>query len=294
MISADVSADLAADPAPRWPPVVRAATLPGMDAHASLIRGLPLGWASDVEVLLRTGSVIEDRRDHLLVRTPSNPGYHWGNCLVVRDPGLADEAEAWVAAFDEDFPGAGHLAIGLPRSPAPARWTDLGLRIEADEVLVRDRPPTQRRVPSGITVRVLDSDQDWRDAVRLEIAEEAAGSGEDAAAYEKFVTARWASRRTLARTGSAAFLAAYRGTEQVAQLGIVLCSDHARYQSVLTSAAERGRGLAGHLLGAAGAWAERAGASGWRILVEPSSDAARLYRSVGFRPADLSWQIAGP
>ena len=97
-----------------------------MDDHASLIRGLPRGWASDVEVLLRTGSVVEDRRDHLVVRTPANPGYYWGNCLVVRDPGLADEAESWVEAFDEVFPNAGHLAIGLPRSPEPCRKTITG------------------------------------------------------------------------------------------------------------------------------------------------------------------------
>jgi GNAT superfamily N-acetyltransferase len=264
----------------------------GVDHQLPLLHGLGSGWASDLEVLARTGSVVEDRGDHLVARTPANPGYHWGNCLVVRDPGLVDEADEWVAAFDEAFPEAKHVAIGLPGPPTRGRWAGLGLSVENEDVLVRDRPPDSRPLPAGIAVRVLGTDRDWRDAVHLDLAQEGPGRA-DPDAFARFVQARWTARRALARTGAAAFLGAYRGAEQVAQLGIVLCADHARFQSVLTAGHERGRGLAGHLLGVAGAWAEQAGAARWRILVEPGSAAARLYRSVGFRYADTSWQVAG-
>ena len=54
------------------------------------MRHLPPGWATDLAILELCGSVVEDRTDHLLVRTPGNPGFHWGNCLFVTDTGAVD------------------------------------------------------------------------------------------------------------------------------------------------------------------------------------------------------------
>ena len=63
------------------------------------LRPLPPGWATDLAVLELSGSRIEEHADHLLVRTPDNPGYHWGHVLLVTDPDAVGDAQRWVAAF---------------------------------------------------------------------------------------------------------------------------------------------------------------------------------------------------
>ncbi len=117
------------------------ATLSDM-ASSSAFPRLRRGWASDLEVLAVTGSEVSDRGDHLVVRTPGNPDFRWGNLLVVRDPRPPQRRRPLGATGSRaELPAAGHRSIGLPAAPDPAPWTALGLRVESDEVLTAPRPP---------------------------------------------------------------------------------------------------------------------------------------------------------
>ena len=69
-----------------------------------------LGFATDLAVLRAGGSIVVEADDHLVVRTPSNPSYWWGNFVLVADPELAARG---VDVFHREFPGARHLAIGV-------------------------------------------------------------------------------------------------------------------------------------------------------------------------------------
>ena len=101
------------------------------------------GWATDLAVLEHSGSVVEDHGDHLVVRTPHNPDFHWGNCLFVTDEDTVDEAARWVSVFRSAFPEATWVAIGLARMPDDQdAWVAQGLDLELDDVLTtRTLPP---------------------------------------------------------------------------------------------------------------------------------------------------------
>ena len=43
-----------------------------------------LGFRTDLRLLEMTGSEIEDRGTHLVIRTPANPTYFWGNFLLLK------------------------------------------------------------------------------------------------------------------------------------------------------------------------------------------------------------------
>ena len=64
-----------------------------------------LGWRTDLALLEISGSVLEDRGDHVVVRTPDNPTFWWGNFLMLAGP-PADAADArqWIGAFEAEFP----------------------------------------------------------------------------------------------------------------------------------------------------------------------------------------------
>ena len=42
-----------------------------------------LGYRTDLALLRLGGSTIEDRGDHLVVRSPYNPTFYWGNFLLL-------------------------------------------------------------------------------------------------------------------------------------------------------------------------------------------------------------------
>ena len=82
------------------------------------MRGLTPGWETDLAILELGGSTVSDHGDHLVVRTPANPDYHWGNCLFVLDDATVDDAPRWLSTFAESFPQAGWVSVGL-RTPRP-------------------------------------------------------------------------------------------------------------------------------------------------------------------------------
>ena len=45
-----------------------------------------LGFRTDLALLTASGSVVEDRGTHLVVRTPDNPTYYWGNFILLSEP----------------------------------------------------------------------------------------------------------------------------------------------------------------------------------------------------------------
>ncbi len=249
--------------------------------------GLPLGWRTDLEVLRLAGSRITAGDGYLVVETPDNPGYYWGNFLYITDQALAGRPADCLALMARTFPAAAHVAIGLPSPPVIADWRGLGVEVERDEVLSSDAPPGGRDLPPGYVVRPLVGG-DWDQSLRNEVA---ASDASDIEAYSDFARRRIASRQAMVAAGHAIFAGVFAADQLVADLGIVLCAGAARFQSVATVPDHRRRGLASHLLQWAGHWARDRGATRWVIVAEPGSEAARLYRACGLGPIDESWQV---
>ena len=245
---------------------------------------LPLSWHTDLAVLRLSGSEIEERSDHLLVRTPANPYFYWGNFVLVTDRSGADDPSRWLETFEREFPDSRHRAIGLLAEPRDAAaWKALDLELDHDDVLAATTCPQPTPVPQGYLTRRLDDAAAWEQSTGLRISEFADAS-EHEALYERHNTE---ARSAMAAKGDAAWFGAFEGDRLVAELGIVDCGEGvARYQAVVTGEDHRRQGLAGHLLGVAAAWAADRGAQRWVIVAEDGGDASRLYRARGFEPAD--------
>ena len=258
------------------------------------MRDLPPGWQTDLAVLEHTGSTVEDHGDHLVVRSPASPDYHWGNCLFVTDPAAVDDADRWLGVFTAAFPDASWVAIDLPRMPDDrAAWAAHQVGLELSDVLTTDTLPRRTPLAAGYTVRRLAGD-DWADYVAREVAENDRTGEHDPVAHERFATQQMQVRRAMSEREVAAFFGAYAGDRLVADLGIVRCGTTARYQSVGTDPDHRRRGLASHLLGVAAAWAAERGCDRWVIVTESTNPAGRVYRRLGFAPDVASAQAYRP
>ncbi len=255
---------------------------------------LPLGWATDVAVLEHTGSTVEDRGDHLVVRTLHNPTFHWGNCVLVTDPDAADDAQRWVGVFQAAFPSATWVAIGLVRMPRDvAAWARQGLEVGLDDVLTTATLPRQTALAVGYTVNRLAGD-DWEQVVARAVAENDRTAEYEPQSHERFLLARTQAQRGLSEREIAAFFGAFSDGVLVAELGIVRCGTRARYQNVGTDPQHRRRGLASHLLGVAARWAADHGCDQWVLVTEATNPAGRVYQNVGFEMATANAQAYRP
>lgn len=226
-------------------------------------------------MLRAEGAHIEQHPFGFVVRSPDNPGYHWGNFLLVEQP----QPPAECLELFREHVDVEHVSIGMLWEPDPQEWA--GFTLGCNEVQVSASPPVAEPVV-GYTVRALTA-ADWERTFEGDVG------------MRQFQSRHAAARLRLAQAGQGEFFGAFADDRLVARLGIIMCGDGiARYQSVMTDPDHRRRGLASHLLGVAGSWAQARGATQWVIHVDPDTPAQRLYSALGFRTVELAHQAEQP
>jgi ribosomal protein S18 acetylase RimI-like enzyme len=238
-----------------------------------------LAFRTDLALLAQSGSTVEARDGYLLVRTPDNPTFYWGNFLLLRE--APEAAGPWLAHFEQELPDVRHRAFGLdvpdanPAALAP--FIAAGLSVEGSAVLTTTGPVEAR--PVDAEVRPLGGDDDW--AQRVELAQAVYDEGRPPS---EFVVRRAAAERRRCEAGHGAWWGAFEGGRLLSACGIFAASPGlARYQDVETHPDGRRRGLAGAVVAAAGRHArESLEARTLVIVADPEYDAYRLYESLGF------------
>ena len=172
---------------------------------------LPLSWRTDIAVLVGSGSGSRSSR-HLVVRTPANPTYAWGNFVMVTDPATVDDAARWEAVFASCFPDAGHRAIGLPVGPADASRPGRrpGWRSSTRTCWSATRHWSGDPLPEGYAVRPLSSDDDWERSRALRLAD--LTDEQRTEPHRRRTSARHRGRRRLVGSGNAVSSAPSRVT----------------------------------------------------------------------------------
>jgi hypothetical protein len=249
-----------------------------------------LAWRTDLALLEYSGSVLEDLGDHLVVRTPLNPSFYWGNFLLLAAPPAADAAAYWLARFETEFPEARHRTFGV--DGADGEIADLepfaaeGFGTERSSVMTAGAVHPPRHPATDALIRPLVSDDDWTQQVDLCLA------GEEDEVTPEFVLPKVASERMLVERGHGRWYGAFLGGRLMSSLGLFTASEGlARFQNVKTHPDARGRGLAGSLVYAASRWGlDELGARTLVMLADPDYLAIRIYRAVGFSDTESQLQ----
>lgn len=251
-----------------------------------------LGFRTDLALLTAAGSVVEDRGTHLVVRTPDNPTYYWGNFLLLAHAPVPGGEREVVGAFHTEFPEAGHVSIAVDEpalsDEARAAFEAAGLRVEDDVVLTAHSltPPAPPAVE--VELRPLASEEDWEARARLGRALSPDSPEESFMSY-----ARGANRQeqALEAAGRGRRWGAFVDGRVVSTAGIYLTEEGvARYQTVETHPAHRKQGLASAVVHAAGRYAlDDLGARTLVIVADEDGPAIDLYRRLGF--ADTGRQV---
>ncbi|MFI6981408.1 GNAT family N-acetyltransferase [Embleya sp. NPDC050154] len=253
-----------------------------------------LAYRTDLMLLTLQGSHVEERDDHLVVRTPANPTFHWGNYLLLAAPPAPGTAAGWIDTFRREFPDAAHVALGVDGTAGaagdPTELAAAHLSVECSTVLTATslRPPA--RPNTTATFRMADSDDDWAQALALS---EAGNPGYAAGEYREFAARRLAGFRDLQARGHGAWFGAFEDGRLRAGLGLFTDGGGlARYQTVTTHPDHRNQGLATTLIHTAARHARTHWSADHLVIVaDPAYLAIDLYRALGFSDTESQIQL---
>jgi ribosomal protein S18 acetylase RimI-like enzyme len=250
-----------------------------------------LAFRTDLALLARAGSEVEDRGDRVVVRTPTNPAFHWGNFFLLRRAPTIDEVPELLTTYDAEFFESRHRAIGIDGvtdqraslGPLTAAGLDLDIGVTMTATAVHEPPRPNR----DAELRPLAGDDDWTQRLELSVATNEDEPPED---FLTFARGKAASDRVRSEAGEGAWWGAFLDGRLASSMGVFSASPGlARFQSVETHPDFRGRGLAGTLAHRVGRYAlDELEARQLVMAADPDYLAIRIYRSIGF--ADTEWQ----
>jgi ribosomal protein S18 acetylase RimI-like enzyme len=254
-----------------------------------------LAYRTDIALRRLGGAQVVDRGDYVVVRSPDNPHFWWGNFLVLPEAPPPSDVDGWLARFAAEFPDAGHVALGFDgtdgRIEDLAEFARRGFTADASSVLTATDVREPLHPNRDADVRRLATDDDWAQAVELPLRCHDDGSGPDL--QRAFTTARFVGIRRLVEAGHGAWFGAFMDGLLVAQLGLVRAEPGlARYQLVETDPDFRRRGLAGTLVHRAARYGrDELGVRTLVMVADPDDVAIRIYRAVGFEDTETQLQV---
>jgi ribosomal protein S18 acetylase RimI-like enzyme len=256
-----------------------------------------LVWATDVDTL-PPSRIVERRDGYLLIRSPSNPTFYWGNLLLFDDAPRTGDGARWEKLFESEFADESRVEhrtfawdeTGGVAGAAEEEFVERGydrddnVGLVADATQLRPHPRESREV----VVQALDpapgADEELWDAV-LELQVVGREEGHEEESYGRFAQARLADRRALFREGRGAWYVALDPAtgDVAASCGIVVTGGRGRFQVVDTALEYRRRGICSRLVvEAARHAAETHGAERFVIVADLGYHALGLYESLGF------------
>jgi len=271
---------------------------------------LSLGWQTDL-IFARFDGQVADRGNYLLVRTPGNPTFWWGNFLLFQHAPGAGDLERWMALFDGEIatpqPESRHRAFGVDvpeRLVLPPDFAAAGFALNEATVLTLGREQLRehsRAAPAGFEFRVLELPRDSAAVVDKQVAVDA--QRYEVVGYRLFAERQMARYAAMQRAGLGHWfgLVTQVGGHAVLAASCGLFRDPAhhdglgRFQYVSTHPDWRRRGLCTALVHAACRHGFEA--MGLRTLVmvaDPDDVAIGVYESVGFRRGVSTWQFERP
>jgi ribosomal protein S18 acetylase RimI-like enzyme len=254
-----------------------------------------LGYVTDLALLELGGSAFEDHGDYLVIRTPHNPTFWWGNFLLLAHAPAPSRTEQWLTTFASTFPGTKHFALGVDDASTTledlSAFTTRQCAVQAQTVMTATDVHAPRSVNADAVCRALRSDEDWRQSIDLTVR--CADEGQDPASYRMYATKKAETNRRNATAGHGEWFGAFVDDTLACQMGLFTAgSGLARFQSVETDPDSRRQGLAGTLVHHVSRFGfDQLGATKLVMVADPDYFAIDLYRAVGFVPAESQLQV---
>jgi RimJ/RimL family protein N-acetyltransferase len=245
-----------------------------------------LGYRTDLLFHSFEGEVT-DRGRYLVIRTPSNPSYRWGNFLIFDAPPQPGDYATWTQLFAREVgtpPRIMHKLFAWDTvdgdNGAVNDFLEAGFELGEEVVMATTTLVTPRRYNHEIEIRELTSDADFTEHVELHVVCRLVK--DDEASYRAFYEASTESYRRMIRAGLGRWFGAFLDGRLVADMGIFANGELGRYQSVVTHPDFRRRGICSTLLYEVGRFGlETLGMHTLVIVADAHEFAKKIYAAAG-------------
>lgn len=245
------------------------------------------------ELMLRGfESNIEVKPSYIVVRTPQNPTYRWGNYLIFQAPPTPGDLQRWKQISHDELGPLNHFVFAWDNvsgeQGAAQEFLEAGFWLEETVVQTAQRVNSPRTLNTHCQYRTFNSDTDWVQWLEMALLQNATLPAEEreGAGYGAFLELKIAEYRRMIAAGWGNWFGAFLDGRLVASMGLFAKDGLGRFQSVDTHPEFRRQGLAGTLLHVAQYGFGTLGAKDLVILADQHYFAKDLYTSVGFRPTE--------
>jgi RimJ/RimL family protein N-acetyltransferase len=248
-----------------------------------------LGYRTDL-MFPRFDGLVVDRGEYLVVRTPSNPRFWWGNFLLFAAPPGPEDLPRWRELFAAEIgepPQIDHLAFGwdAPDGATGALQPFLDAGFALIRNVVRTATTTAVHPPprphDALVMRPVSSALDWQEALELQLR--CQDDTDLTEAFVAFTHRQMVRYRMMAEAGRGAWFGAFLDDVMVGGLGVFTEDGLGCFQEVVTNPAYRRQGICGTLVAHASQYAFAQLGAQTLVIVTDSADAGRIYESVGYR-----------
>ncbi|MGZ3695269.1 MAG: GNAT family N-acetyltransferase [Bdellovibrionota bacterium] len=254
-----------------------------------------LGRKTDL-IFSRFQGEVFDRGPFLVIRTPTNPSFHWGNLLVFAAPPTANSLTEWNALFKKEL---GDLPLkhtlftweGLaPEDSVLKQFTDEGFEFDEGVVLATKKVKAPPKVNSDIKIKVIESDSEWAQAIELQVA--ARDPQYEEGYHRLFKERQFAQYKAMWQAGMGHWFGAFLGGKLVGDLGVFKSENLARYQNVSTHPDYRRLGICGTIVYETAKLTLQDPKIETLVMeADNHYHAARIYESVGFLPVEKNHSL---
>lgn len=249
-----------------------------------------LGYRSGL-IFVNFDGQVEDRGHYLVVRTLTNPNFFWGNLLIFDRPPQKSDFEEWCALFKKEFtdPSIYHVTLAWDSLQGEigdvSRFEENGFELEKQIVLAATQVNKPPKLNPDLIVRPIRDDE-WEKMIEVQIG--SAHGSLPKHEWESFYRSQSTRYKNMEKAGLGHWFGGFLGDQLVAGLGIFHDGEMGRYQTVCTHPDYTRRGICGTLVYQSAQYAlNTMGLKKLVMCADPEYYAARIYESVGFRPAQI-------
>lgn len=226
--------------------------------------------------------------DAYVISDPENPEFYWGNYVHLDAPEkwTIDQLEnlyqeqlphirkRFLFSYNDDLE-LSHSSKGLR-----SKFESAGYNFEASVCLVAEADDMPVEKISNLTVKVLENDDDWQQAIENQFLCREIFDGKS-----EYIVSRMNASRKAAENGHGQWMGVFDKEKLVCDLGIYWTNGFCRFQAVGTHPDYRGKGIARYLvIEAVKNVAERRPDSVFIIMTGLGDRPQKIYEKCGFYP----------
>lgn len=237
-----------------------------------------------------TGIVFE-YDDYIVVKTPTNPTYFWGNLIYFKQPPQEQSFDQWTSLFRDHFAtmNVNHMTFAwdslIGETGMIQPFVADGFSLEKSSVMVTDNIVLPPKLNPELTVRPIVSEEDWAAVLDNHVACRA--DHFDEKAYRKFAARKIGDYRLMIKKNKGHWMGAFQGSQLAGDLGIFAENGLSRFQNVGTHPEYRRQGVCSTLLYHTAVMAlEKMNVQKLVIVADPLYHALKIYESVGFKTTE--------